>query len=81
MEKRLKRFTANHLGQSVPPLVPLKLGKPAPTLTTNHFRVFSTTNQNDFGIVSFRIDNEISSQSCEKLRDVMNINDNPPTLR
>jgi hypothetical protein len=24
-------------------------------LTTNHFRMFSTTNQNDFGIVSFRI--------------------------
>ena len=27
----------------------------ARALTTNHFRVFSTTNQNDFGIVSFRI--------------------------
>jgi hypothetical protein len=25
------------------------------TLKTNRFRVFSTTNQNDFGIVSFRI--------------------------
>ena len=53
--KAAQRGTANHLGQSVPPLVPLKLGKPALTLTTNHFRVFSTTNQNDFGIVSFRI--------------------------
>ena len=79
--KAAQRGTANHLEQSVPPLVPLKLGKPVLALTTNRFRVFSTTNQNDFGIVSFRVDNEISSQSCEKLRDVMNINDNLPTLR
>ena len=27
-----------------------------------------------------RVGNEISSRSCEKLRDVMNINDNLPTL-
>ena len=50
--KAAQRGTVNHLGQAVPPLVPLKLGKPALILTTNHFRVFSTTNQNDFGIIS-----------------------------
>jgi len=46
----------------------------------NRFRVFSTANQNDFGIVSLsRRLNEICSRSCEKLRDVINIKDD--TLR
>jgi len=32
------------------------------------------------GLFRCRVGNEISSRSCEKLRDVMNINDNLPTL-
>jgi hypothetical protein len=32
------------------------------------------------GLFRRRVGNEISTRSCEKLRDVMNINDNLPTL-